>query len=237
MRLAVIADIHGNLAALEAVLADIRRQGADAVVCLGDVAFKGPQPAECVDRLRQLGIPCVLGNTDRWLAGGLPEAVAARPGMAEMAEWCRQQLGPERLRWLEGLPFAHTVDLGGLTVRAVHGSPRSEDEFTFPWLTEEELMPLLEGVAEAAVCVGHHHLPMVRRAMGKWLFGPGSVGMPGDGDTRAAYGLLVTTPGGGMEARLVRVPYDLEATLAVAAQRQMPGQAAYAEALRAGRLA
>lgn len=238
MRIALIADIHGNLPALEAVLADARQHGAEEILCLGDIALKGPQPAECVDRLQELEIPCILGNTERWLVAGLPEMVATRkPGLVKAVEWCRQQLGPERLAWLGGLPFGHIAELEGLRALLVHGSPRSEDEFTYPWLTEEELTPLLAGVDEEAVCVGHHHLPMVRRVLGKWLIGPGSVGMPADGDPRAAYAILADTPGSGLAVSLLRTGYDVAATLAAAAGRELPEHTAYGEALQAGRLA
>ncbi|MFS8641476.1 MAG: metallophosphatase family protein [Symbiobacteriaceae bacterium] len=243
MRIAIISDIHGNLPALEAVLADIDRRSASAVFCLGDVCFKGPHAAECVDLLRRRGIPTVRGNTDRYLAGAVPGEIPEQ-ARALLDPW-REALGEERLAWLRDLPghIEETVD--GIRVLLVHGSPRSDEEPILPWpvagpgpngapVTLEEV---LAGVTASVVCFGHHHLQLAWRHGDRLLLGPGSVGMPFDGDPRAAYALLEADPEGGRaELSLVRVRYDVDA--AIAAHRRLgfdkvdPG---YGAVLRAGR--
>src|SRR2546423_5091735 len=121
MRLAVVSDIHGNLPALEAVLADLEKVRPDAVVLGGDLALGGPHPVEVVDRLRQLGWPSVLGNTDEALdEQRLPEKLHATfVGMA--AARTREMLGPERVDWLTNLPLEWRGDGVGLVPAAPRG--------------------------------------------------------------------------------------------------------------------
>ncbi|HEY8394826.1 MAG TPA: metallophosphoesterase family protein [Thermaerobacter sp.] len=244
MRVAIISDVHGNLPALEAVLADIDRRSADAVYCLGDVCFKGPHAAECVDRLRQRGIPTVRGNTDRYLAGAAAGEVPEQ-ARALLAPW-REALGEERLAWLRDLPGHIEATVDGIRVLLVHGSPRSDEEPILPWPVNGAgqgagapvaLEEVLAGVTAGVVCFGHHHLQLAWRHGERLLLGPGSVGMPFDGDPRAAYALLEVDPEGARaQVSLVRVRYDVEAT--IAAHRRLgfdkvdPG---YAAVLRAAR--
>lgn len=223
MRVAVISDIHGNGPALDAVLADIDRRGVDAVYCLGDVCLQGPHAAECVDRLRQRNIPTVRGNTDRYLAhGGQVPNLSATESRSFLEAW-RAVLGEERLRWLGNLPERMEVDWEGVPVLLVHGSPRSDEEPLLPSLAEPAAAAGGPAVGDraAAILFGHHHLQLAWRQDGRWMIGPGSVGMPFDGDPRAAYALIEVEARGTegptgqrWEVRLVRVPYDVEATLA-----------------------
>lgn len=170
MRIAIISDIHGNLPALEAVLADIERRSAGAIYCLGDVCFKGPHAAECVDRLRALGIPTVRGNTDRYLAEGVPH-VPADQVEAVLARW-RGALGEERLAWLRDLPSQIEDTVDGIQVLFVHGSPRSDEEPILPWPvhtgpessgSQADLDAALADVTASVVCFGHHHLQLAWR--------------------------------------------------------------------------
>ncbi|HEY8415288.1 MAG TPA: metallophosphoesterase family protein [Thermaerobacter sp.] len=244
MRVAIISDVHGNLPALEAVLADIDRRSCDAVFCLGDVCFKGPHAPECVDTLRRRGIPTVRGNTDRYLAGATPEEVPEQ-AQALLNPW-REALGEERLTWLRELPGQIEETVEGVRLLLVHGSPRSDEEPILPWSPPAErataaapasLDDILAGVTASVVCFGHHHLQLAWRHGQRLLLGPGSVGMPYDGDPRAAYALLEVDPEGRrVEVSLVRMRYDVEAT--IAAHQRMgldkldPG---YASVLRTGR--
>ena len=235
MKVAVISDIHGNGPALEAVLADIDRRGVDAVYCLGDVALQGPDAARCVDRLRERGIPTVRGNTDRYLARGgavpnLPPAAAD----AFLRPW-RAMLGPERLAWLGERPERLEAEWEGLRVLLVHGSPRSDEEPLLPFSADAggtggdagtgpgggagsgSTEGPLAGVTAELVLFGHHHRQLAWRQDGRWMVGPGSVGMPFDEDPRAAYALIEVRSAGrrrALDITLVRVPYDLEATVA-----------------------
>src|SRR3954468_5584474 len=108
MRLAILSDIHGNILALEAVLADLEaRGGADVIAIAGDLCLDGPRPREVVERVRALGSPVVQGNTDYSLALS-PEETAASD-TADLHQWTREQIGAEGLEYLRTLPFAHRV--------------------------------------------------------------------------------------------------------------------------------
>ncbi len=197
--LALVYDVHGNLPALEAVLADAREQGAAGYLVGGDVALFGPWPEATVARLRELPDAIwIRGNGERWTAdpGSAPEPVRGATAAV------REALGDELVAELAALP--ESVDLGDGT-RAWHGSPVSDVRSFTPEPGEDE-SELLRGVTERRLIFGHTHLPFARRsaAGGVDLVNPGSVGMPFDGDHRAAYALLA---GDGSIAHR-RVAYD-----------------------------
>src|SRR5438874_1967609 len=104
VRIAILSDVHGNLAALEAVSADIEAQRPELVLHGGDLAFGGPRPAECVDLVRERGWAGIRGNTDDGIGGGRV-ALVRRIFFAPVARWARERLGPERVRWLMELPL------------------------------------------------------------------------------------------------------------------------------------
>jgi predicted phosphodiesterase len=176
LRVALIADIHGNLVALEAVLADIDRRGAEAVVCLGDVAATGPQPAEAVARVAELGCPVVMGNTDEWLLEPRDEAIEDDDTrrIVEIDLWAHDQLDGSQRELLRG--YLPLVALDGLL--GFHGSPRSNTEVLLSTTPDAELTAMLAGHHQQVLAGGHTHLPMLRRHGGSLVINPGSVGMP-----------------------------------------------------------
>jgi predicted phosphodiesterase len=196
--LGVLYDIHGNLAALEAVLRDAQGQGCDSVLLGGDYALFGPQPRETVERLDTLGAEWIRGNGERWTANPLnaPGDDVVQGAVAAS----RAELGDELLARLADLP-EQTVRDG---VRYCHASPVSDVRSFLPEPGDDE-EELLEGIEERRLVFGHTHLPFRREARGGIeLVNPGSVGMPFDGDTRAAY--AVVRDDGVLEHR--RVEYD-----------------------------
>jgi diadenosine tetraphosphatase ApaH/serine/threonine PP2A family protein phosphatase len=206
--LAVLYDIHGNLPALEAVLADAGE--ADEFLLGGDYATAGAWPKETVERLK--GLPnatWIRGNADRWLV----DRHDAPDPIASYAAQAAKQLGEELVDELYGLPEATTI---GETLFC-HASPRSDME-TFPPTRAEVDEELLEGVdAERIVC-GHIHYAFRREGpFGIEIVNPGSVGMPWDGDHRAAYAVI---DGDRLERR--RVDYDWQ--MSVAAVRDWVGE-------------
>jgi predicted phosphodiesterase len=213
--LALLYDVHGNLAALDAVLADARGRGADTWLLGGDYALFGPEPEATVERLR--GLPdatWIRGNGERWTAD--PDAAPDNPVVPAAVRACRDALGPSLADELGALPEHAFLD----GTRFVHGSPLS-DVRSFAPEPDDEDEELLAGAAEARVVFGHTHLPFRRRSAGGdvELVNPGSVGMPFDGDTRAAYALVL--PDGSVEH--VRVEYD--AASAAARVRELhPGE-------------
>jgi predicted phosphodiesterase len=204
MRYLVLGDIHGNLAALEAVLAAAGK--VDAVWCLGDTVGYGPQPNECSERVRSLpGLLCVAGNHDRGALGQL-DLSDFNSEARFAARWTGQQLTPANRAWLEGLP--ERIEAEGFTL--VHGSPRHPIwEYVLSPAVAQENMACFQTLT---CLVGHTHVPVVYLepglrhatppalvpAMGepfsyravRAIVNPGSVGQPRDGDARASFMVL-----------------------------------------------
>jgi predicted phosphodiesterase len=207
MRTVVLFDIHGNLAALDAVLDAAASEGYDEIVCGGDVCVFGPEPAACVDRLRDLdGIGLVQGNTDRYLWNRVVPGATA-PGDFATIDWYRDALGPERLAWLGSMPHAQV--LAQHDARVVHASPRSDEDSMLPDTPLLEIATKLGGVREQTVLFGHVHLQF-RRTIEPWeIVNPGAVGLPFDGNPDSGWALLENG-----QVHLRRTPYDREATIA-----------------------
>jgi diadenosine tetraphosphatase ApaH/serine/threonine PP2A family protein phosphatase len=196
---ALIYDVHGNVLALAAVLADAAELGADAYLVGGDVALFGPWPEATVTRLQELSpATWIRGNGERWTADPAAAPEPIRPATHAAAE----ALGAELVAELAALP--ESADLGEGT-RAWHASPVSDVRSFTPDPGDDEA-ELLDGVGESRLVFGHTHLPFARTSAtgAVELVNPGSVGMPLDGDHRAAYALLHDD--GRIEHR--RVAYD-----------------------------
>jgi putative phosphoesterase len=218
-RVAALCDVHGNFAALEAVLADVDAANVDAIVVGGDVA-SGPMPVETLDALRERHAFFVRGNADRVL-----DLVGSDTGetWVRARYWVAERLGEERLAFLSGLPLDLTLYVAGLgSVRFCHGAPGS-DELTITRLTPvERLRELLAGVEEDVVVCGHTHVQFDRVVDGIRVVNAGSVGAPYEAEP-AAYWALV---GPDLEHR--RTDYDLESAVAAIAATGYP-KAAEAE--------
>jgi predicted phosphodiesterase len=195
---ALLYDVHGNLPALEAVIADARAAGADRWVLGGDYALFGGWPAETVARLRELEPALwIRGNGERW--SGDPSAAPDQPVIQGAISAVRTALAPDVVRDLAALP----ADVAEGDTLICHGSPVSDVRSFLPEPADDEA-ELLAGVTRRRIVFGHTHLPFRRVADGIELINPGSVGMPFDGDHRAAYALV--HPDGTIEHR--RVAYD-----------------------------
>jgi diadenosine tetraphosphatase ApaH/serine/threonine PP2A family protein phosphatase len=202
--LALLFDIHGNLPALEAVLDDARAAGAGRYLLGGDYAVFGGWPAESVARLRELqDATWIRGNVDRWAATEAPDGEPARSGI----ESARALLDAQTIAELGALP--ESAGLGHGT-RAWHASPKSDLKSFWPEPADDEA-ELLDGVEDRRLVFGHFHVSFERTsANGIELVGPGSVGLPVDGDHRAAWALMHDD--GRIERR--RVAYDHAASAA-----------------------
>lgn len=207
MRVAALYDIHGNLPALEAVLAELESVAPDLVVVGGD-AVLGPFPRETLETLLALDERArfVRGNTDRVLDHFAAEA-----------------LTPEQRDFLAGLPLTVSLEVDGLgPILFCHASPRSDEEIVTRLSPEARLAPMLEGVAEDVVIGGHTHVQFDRTASGKRLVNGGSVGMPYEDEPGAYWALL------GPDVQLRRTPYDLEAAVERIAASGHPDAEAWA---------
>ena len=206
---ALLYDIHGNLPALEAVIEDAQGAGVDTFVLGGDYALMGAWPKEVVKRLDNLDATWIRGNTERWL-----EDPSDTPGdelLHRAIEYCRAQLGGKATGRLFALP--ENMEIEGACVS--HASPRS-DMMTFMPEPSQGDRELLSNSTARTIVFGHSHLQFSRTTDdGRLLVNPGSVGLPFDGDRRAAYALWL----GGAAFELRRVEYDSDGYAAQVRER------------------
>jgi predicted phosphodiesterase len=180
--LALVSDIHGNDDALAAVVAELERLGVEQVICLGDVAQGGDQPAEVLDRLAALGWPVILGNADAFLLEvpvDSPEPITE--AHLDKREWTLAHLDDRHHEQIRS--FTATLDVevdGGLTLRAFHGSPHSYDDVVLPETTEGRIEQLLGGSGVDVLAGGHTHLQWSRLVDSALYINPGSVGLASD---------------------------------------------------------
>ncbi|MFZ1015090.1 MAG: metallophosphoesterase family protein [Terracidiphilus sp.] len=235
MRLAIISDIHGNLTAFEAVLADLRVTSPDLVLHGGDLAAGGSRPAEVIDRVRDLGWPGVLGNTDEMLyrpesltefATGLPHLKPLFDVIAAQAASTREVVGAERMAWLQTLPMMQRVE----SVALVHATSESVWKSPGPTATDAEMDAAYQKVAHPIVVYAHIHHPFARRIGPSIIANTGSVSLSYDRDPRASY--LVVEDGA---ATIRRVAYELAAETCALAQSGLPHAEWVAQTLRAAR--
>jgi putative phosphoesterase len=218
MRIAALYDIHGNLPALDAVLADVARAAVDRVVIGGDV-LPGPMPRDTMARLASLGVPTgfLRGNGDRETLEESPDRPSRLPQSArEQLRWCRAQLTGAQARDVESWPPTIRLDVPGLgSVLFCHATPRSDDEVVTHLIPAPLLQPIVEGAADVVVC-GHIHVQFDTMVGGTRLVNAGSVGMPFE--KPGAYWLLIA--GDALELR--RTSYDLEAAALRVRQTAFP---------------
>lgn len=230
MRLAVLADSHGNLPALEAVLADLRDQDVDRLLVAGDITG-GPQAGETIARLRSLDGCLIRGNGEEYLldyhTGRAPVSWYAGELWASL-RWSYQRLDREVLALIARLPDQRLVSVDGAApIWMVHGTPWSTRRFLYPdgdpaaldafrragLLPDNRqvprLMDVLAGIEEAVLVCAHSHIPWIQESEELLVVNPGSVGAPNNGDVRAQYAVL-DWKGGRWRAELRAVAYDLE---------------------------
>jgi putative phosphoesterase len=195
MRVAALYDVHGNLPALEAVVADWRLEAADAIVVGGDVVA-GPFPAETLDALG------ALGERVRFLRGNADRNVLEDAG--ERSLWCRSRLGDVRAARVAAWPQTLSLEVDGLgPVRFCHATPRSDEEIVTRITPDDEVADALQGTEETVVVCGHTHIQYDRRVDGWRLVCAGSVGLPYEGRPGAFWLLL------GPDVSHVRTEYDV----------------------------
>jgi predicted phosphodiesterase len=238
MRVALLADVHGNLIALDAVLADLARRGPfDEVVVAGDLVWAGPWPAEVVDRLRSMDSVVIQGNTDAFFRRRPGETPPGKREnrFAEQMEWMLEQLGSQRAEYLAALPASHRISpADGHELLVVHANPYDLDRPILPHASGVELDELLssDGVEPTwrALAFGHVHAPFQRKWRGRLLIDVASAGLPMDGDQRAAYAIL-TWDESGWRGEHHRVRYDVPVVTRQMTTSGMPRGNHFAERL------
>ena len=214
MRLAVVSDIHGNLPALEAVLADIERRQVDELIVAGDMVGC-PQPQATLGSLRDQGALMIRGNHENYYLNcdrGRTPTGNGNSKQWEAVQWAYEQLDRDALDFLGALPEQRVIACNGVApIRVVHGSPGSDREHLFPdrnptaltRFRQEGLLPrdqtpsplslVTEGIAEAVMVCGHSHIPWQQSEDGCLVVNPGSAGLSINGDPRATYAILTWT--------------------------------------------
>lgn len=247
-RIALLADIHANVWALEAVLADVRKQGVDVLWNLGDILHGVLKPRATYDLLRSADIALTIrGNQDR----DLFEAAALERAASPHETWMLRDLGPEPIEWLRSLPATAAFED---EVLLCHGSPTDDLCYLLEDVTsghpvvrdEEEIHGLLAGAAQPVIVCGHTHIPrLVRLANGQTIVNPGSVGLAAYSDDApmphamenhspdASYAILEKTPSG-WDATFRKVPYDKREASRTAAEL---GRGDWAHQIETGRVA
>jgi predicted phosphodiesterase len=255
MRIAIISDIHANLPALEATLADVDAQAPDLVLCLGDLVGYAPWPNEVVAEIRRRRIPTIAGNYDEGVGLTSDDCGCAYRTAEEQAlgkesiAFTNQVVTPETRAYLRALPRHLTFDFGDDRARfrllLVHGSPRKINEYLFEDRPDKSFQRLLEDAGADVLVFGHTHKPFWKRlevaaaegTIYRHAVNAGSVGKPKDGDPRACWTLLeltdrpAPTDAESLRVSFRRVPYDVDRAARAVEESALPD--AFARALRA----
>ena len=217
-RIAIVADIHGNLPALEAVLADLKQTAPDAVYVDGDIVNRGPQSKEVLDVIRGLGWPTVFGNHEEYIVkirAGTIEPEMRTEFWQPTRDVALTELSAEEVAYLGTLPHHLTIDLPDLpAIRLVHGSLRALNEGLGPWLNDRELREATDGAPEPIIVGAHTHRPFDRQLPDRWVLNSGAVGMPYNGDPGAQY-LVMTSENRQWKPLFRSLPYDRTAVYAI----------------------
>lgn len=254
MRIALFSDIHANLPALEACLADIDRKKPDAIYCLGDLVGYNIWPNEVINTIRSRGIPTIAGNYDFGIGRSSDDCGCAYKTEEDKAmgrisiSYTDEIVKPEERAYLRTLP-AHmriTFQLNSdkLNLLLVHGSPRRINEYLFEDRDEKSLLRMMEQADADIMCFGHTHKPYHRTLLAEDIenkhyrhaINIGSIGKPKDGDPRGCYALLTINEKAGIsdkrsiQVEFVRFEYDVEKAAAAIEHSPLPN--AYADMLR-----
>lgn len=224
MKIALVADVHGNLPALEAVLDEIAKESPEAIYLLGDLLGHLGFSEECGVLARERGLVGVIGNID------LAVLRAPHGGATRSHRRAFERLSAATVRWVGTLPWTRRADHDGVRVLATHGTPRNPSEALRPNLETSAFRGLLGSEPVDLVACGHTHVSVVGESGGVLLVNPGSVGRPYDGDPRAAYAVVEIRDH--PRAFVRRVAYDVERT--ARAMREVGEPDAAVEALRRG---
>lgn len=210
-RVAILADIHGNLPALEAVQADIARVAPDLVIVAGDVINRGPQSKACLQAIRATGWTVLFGNHEEYI---LKLADGSLPTPDDEVDWwlpaarVAGELSDEELAYLAALPRVHVVALPGLpAIRVLHGSLRALNDGIGFWMSDDDLRAGVCAAEEPIVVGAHTHRPYSRHLDRHWALNCGAVGFPFNGNPAAQY-LVLESEDNGWTADFRAVPYD-----------------------------
>lgn len=214
MKLAILADIHSNLHALEAVHEELKKARVDMVACAGDIVGYGANPNECCALVRSLSHHLVFGNHER--AALTRDTIWMNPHAARASAWTSDALSSDSREFLGQLELESRFDLPERRVAMFHGSVGSDIEYVF----EDQLNDgLLSKAGVDILILGHTHVPYVRRFRNGLVLNPGSVGQPRDGDSRASFGIYDSDED---SCVIRRIKYDVEGAYEAILSRGLP---------------
>ena len=248
VKVAVIADVHGNYTALQAVLADAKKQQVDEYLVLGDITNRGPAPYECVAALQAVKpLAWVIGNHEEVYKNLLEHKFTAyqKNDKAVMAivtsAFDRQQLGASQFCWLAERPLCQSIKISGLGIRAFHATPQNcRGHKTVPTAPQENFDALLADSTDQLALYGHTHQKIWRQTTdGRYIINPGSVGQAVSQQNnlaaaQAAYAILTIDHKQLLDCHFCNLPYDFEQESALAEQRKLPFQHLYTFLLQTG---
>ena len=228
MKIAVISDIHANLIALKTVLEDIKKQNCDKIFCLGDLAMAGPQPVETVDFImKQTDWTIIQGNTDKLIVDYSSELfenmMNTFPLMAKALREDVKVLSEDQKEFLRKLPPQKELEIEGVKILLVHGSPRRNNEDILPNLPIEQVEEIIDGVNADLILCGHTHMPAGYQTNTKQtVINDGSVGRPMTEDLKACY-LILDINNGSFTAEHRLLDYDREKAAKIMRSRNFDG--------------
>lgn len=238
MKVAVISDIHGNIQALNAVLGDIRNEGCERILCLGDLAMAGPEPDKAIKAIKELydgqKLDLIQGNTDEMIANydKFGELVKEKfPIMGKALDDDVKIISQEQKGFLNNLPAQKELDINGVKVLMVHGSPRRNDENIMPDMRINEIEEMLKGVNADLILCGHTHIPCgYQTTKGQTVVNDGSVGRPFTHDPKACY-VVIDFKDDAFEVKHKFIDYDRELASEILSKRTFDGAKALAKIL------
>lgn len=236
MKLAVLSDIHANFQALETVMEDIKKEKCERVLCLGDIAMAGPQPRIVIDYIRnQNNWIIIQGNTDNMIGNFCPEIFnnvkKVFPIMANALADDILIIEDDKKNYLANLPPQKSIEIEGVKILMVHGSPRRNDENIMPNMLLTDVEEIIKGTTEDLILCGHTHIPAGYQTSTKQtVVNVGSVGRPMTPDAKACY-VILNIENGGFEIEHRFLDYDREMAASILKLREFEGNKELSEIL------
>lgn len=235
MKIAVLSDIHGNMFALRAVLEDMKQFNVERIFCLGDLAMAGPEPNKTIDFVRTQDWTVIQGNTDEMIACYSDDVYnAVKAGASIMANALEQdvkEISDENKKYLKNLPINKSVEIEGLKILLVHGSPRRNNENVFPNMDMNIIEDIFNEVDADVVFCGHTHMPCGYQTNSKLtIVNDGSVGRPFTENPKACY-VIADINNGNIEIEHRMIDYDKTSAVAMLEKRQFEGAEKLAQML------
>lgn len=220
-RLALISDVHANLPALEAVLAELEKESISRIIHAGDVVDYSPFPNEVIALFQKHDIKSIQGNHDRAALDW--DTTRWNQYAVYTSNWSRQNLSESSLHYLEGLKKSKRLKVTGIQIAVHHGSPFDPDKYIREEIADSSL---LEKAKARILVLGHTHKPFVANLKEGTIVNPGSVGQPRDGNWKASYAILAIDDDGEYDIQLRRVEYDLKKAQAACRKADFPDKLA-----------